>query len=77
MDTLPVIIIRVNNLPWKYKKFIFNESEERKQVEALLDMFIPADAEIEFHIKGDTKENVFVLSDTEKPAILGYSTILS
>ncbi len=77
VDALPVIIIRVNNLPWKYKNFIFNESEERKQVKALLDMFIPANAEIEFHIKGDTKENVFVLSDTEKPAILGYSTILS
>lgn len=77
VDTLPVIIIRVDNLPWKYKNFIFPNSEERKQVNSLLDMFIPADAEIEFNIKGNAKEGVFILSDSEKPAILGYSTILN
>lgn len=77
VEMLPVIIIRVNNLPWKYKNFIFQNSEERKQVNSLLEMLIPADAEIEFHINGNTKGGVFILSDTEKPAILGYSTILS
>ena len=77
VEMLPVIIIRVNNLSWKYKNFIFPNSEERKQVNSLLEMLIPADAEIEFHINGNTKEGIFILSDTEKPAILGYSTILS
>ena len=78
IDTLPVVIIKVHNLPWKFKNFIFPNSDERKQVLTLLDMLIPADAEIEFHIKGNSKENSFVLSDnTSKPAILGYSTVLN
>ena len=76
-DTLPVVLIKITNLPKKHKDLIYLESPARKQLHILLDLFIPADAQLNVHIEGRKEETLFALnSDTKPSAILGFSTIL-
>lgn len=77
VDTLPIVLIKITNLPQKYKDLIYAESAARKQLHILLDLFIPADAQLHIQIEGRKEETLFALaSNAEQPAILGFSTIL-
>ncbi|MDO4230152.1 MAG: type VI secretion system baseplate subunit TssG [Capnocytophaga sp.] len=77
VDTLPVVLIKITNLPQKHRDLIYTKSTARKQLHILLDLFIPADAQLNVRIEGRKQESLFALaSDAEPSAILGFSTIL-
>lgn len=76
-DTLPVVSIKITNLSQSNKDLIHLESPSRKQLHILLDLFIPADAQLKIQIQGRKEETQFVLApNAAQPAILGFSTIL-
>ncbi len=77
ISTYPVISVRISGLPLKYRELIYPESSIRKQFCSLLDLFIPADAQLDLQIRGNEQDTTFSLSSEQGAvAILGYSTRL-
>lgn len=77
IDTLPIVNLKIANLRQEYKELVYSGSAARKQLHILLDLFIPADAQLRIHIEGYKEETLFKLtSNAEKSAILGFSTRL-
>lgn len=74
-DTFPVILVFISELPLKFKDLIYVNSPIRKQLLAVLDLFIPADAQLVLNIKGCSQDTAFCLSP-EKDTVLGFSTQL-
>ncbi|ATA90326.1 hypothetical protein CAPN001_14980 [Capnocytophaga stomatis] len=76
-STYPSVSVCISGLPSKYKELIYPESSIRKQFRSLLDLFIPADAQLDLQIRGNEQETTFSLaSEQGGNSILGFSTRL-
>ncbi len=77
-DYFPVMDIQINGLSSKYKDLIYPDSLAYKQFLNIIELFTPADAEINININVDKREVSFYLNEIpSKAPILGFSTVLS
>jgi len=77
-DVFPMAMVHINGLPRKYKSLLFPSSSAYCQLLKILDLFLPADAELSIHINVSGEDACFVLSDNlEHIPLLGFTTVLS
>ena len=77
-DCYPLMTVDIKNLSRSQSKLLYKDSEAYSQLTQILDMFIPADAELKINISITKKEAGFSLTDDhENSPILGFTTILS
>lgn len=76
-DSYPVMTVRVDSLPPKYKDLMFDDSPAYKSFMEIMDLFVPADTELKININVAKEGFEFLLTEDETASLLGYSTILS
>ncbi|MBS7363431.1 MAG: type VI secretion system baseplate subunit TssG [Paludibacteraceae bacterium] len=76
-DCFPVMNVRIDSLPPKYKDLMFENTPAYNNFIDILDLFVPADTEVNININVAKEGIVFLLTDDETAPLLGYSTILS
>lgn len=77
-DNFPVFNIRLEGLHRKYWKLINPDNSAHLQLQRILDLFFPADAEVILTFKVASQEASFTLSDKlEHAPLLGFTTLLS
>lgn len=76
-DWFPVMNVRIDALPAKYKDLMFENTSAYSNFLDIMDLFVPADAELNININIAKDGIAFLLSDDESAPILGYSTVLS
>lgn len=77
-DCFPVMNVRINSLPSKYKDLMFENTKAYSNFMDIMDLFVPADSELNININIAKDGLEFMLTDDAKSApVLGYSTILS
>lgn len=77
-DTFSVVEVEIEGLSRKYKNLLFSDSLAYKQFLHIVDLFLPADAELRVHIKAAQEAAIFVLSEEDENApVLGFTTVLS
>lgn len=75
--SLPVVVVRMENVPFYRKELFGTENKEFKKLEAILNMFIPADAELEIQMEVERNDRLFQLTDNGGYSVLGCTTILN
>lgn len=76
-DCFPVMNVRINSLPSKYKDLMFENTAAYSNLIDIMELFVPADTELNININVAKDGIAFLLADGESAPILGYSTILS
>ncbi|MBO7441734.1 MAG: hypothetical protein J6T83_01540, partial [Paludibacteraceae bacterium] len=76
-DCFPVMNVRIDSLPPKYKDLMFENTPAYSNFIEIMDLFVPADTEVNININVAKEGIVFLLTDDEAAPLLGYSTILS
>ncbi|SUB89318.1 Uncharacterised protein [Porphyromonas macacae] len=72
---VPNLEIHFYDLPFRHKDLLFSKSEIRKQLSDMLDLFIPADTELELTFTPLLEEAHFCLSaEPDNRPILGFNT---
>lgn len=73
-NCFPVMNVWIESLPSQYKELVFEDSLAHQQLMNIMDLFVPADTEINLNINVAKEGLEFLLIDNE--TLLGYSTIL-
>lgn len=77
-DCFPVMDVRISSLPTKYKDLLFENTKAYSNFMEIMDLFVPADTELNININIASDGIEFKLTDEAASApILGYSTVLS
>ena len=76
-DCFPVMNVRIESLPSKYKDLVFENTAAYSNFIDIVDLFVPADTELNININVAKDGIAFLLTDDETAPLLGYSTILS
>ena len=77
-DNFSVFNVQIEGLPRKHWKLINSDSSVHLQFQNVLEIFLPADAEIFLTFKAIQEEAYFTLSDNpEQAPLLGFTTLLS
>lgn len=77
-DTFPVMEVNVKGLRRSQRGLVLEGDAAHKQFKDILDFFVPADAELRFHVEVAKEDAYFFLSDApDLEPILGFTTILS
>lgn len=77
-DCFPVMNVRIDSLPPQYKDLMFEDTSAYGKFMDIMDLFVPADTELNININVAKDGLAFLLTDEDGSApLLGYSTILS
>lgn len=77
-DCLPVMNVRIDSLPPRYKDLLFENTSAFRNLMDIMDLFVPADTELNLNINVAKEGLAFFLTDDDGAApLLGYSTVLS
>lgn len=77
-DCFPVMNVNIDALPSKYKDLVFKNTKAYENFMEIMDLFVPADTELNININIAKDGLEFMLTDEVASApVLGYSTILS
>ncbi len=78
-DYFPVMNVQINELPARNKDLLFKHSAAYKQFMNIMDLFVPADTELNISINVAKEGIAFKLAEenASDAPILGFSTVLS
>lgn len=77
-DSFPVMEVNIKGLRRSQRGLVLEGDAAHKQFMDILDFFVPADAELRFHVEVAQEDAIFFLSDApDLTPILGFTTILS
>ncbi len=77
LDYFPIMEVRINSLSPKYKDLLFENTAAYSNFVDIMDLFMPADAELNININVAKDGAAFLLTEDESAPLLGYSTVLS
>lgn len=77
-DCFPVMNVRIDSLPPQYRDLLFENTSAYRTFMDIMDLFVPADTELNININVAKDGLAFLLTDDGGAApLLGYSTVLS
>lgn len=74
---LPVVRVRIEKVARDQVSLFYRDSQSYKNLEKILNLFVPADAELQIEVFAEEREASFSFSSEGRAPILGYTTLLS